>query len=166
MCKNLGANQARSEIADVSTNRHSEYSIADSVIRLPALVKQAAAQGYPAVAVTDQGNLFGLVKFYKSALDAGLKPIFGCDLQLLSDDAATVQYRTKGGQKAPLIVRTRGHRLEGIWHSGSLMAGLIHLVRGMNVCVPRNFVQAAGMYNTLLQSDEPVGRMRGSTRIM
>ncbi|HHG86619.1 MAG TPA: transketolase, partial [Bacteroidetes bacterium] len=76
-------------------------------------------------------------------------------LQILSDDLATVNWRTKGGQKAPMIVRTRGHRLEGIWHSGSLMAGLIHLVRGIHVCVPRNFVQAAGMYNTLLQSDEP-----------
>ncbi|MEM0996241.1 MAG: thiamine pyrophosphate-dependent enzyme [Bacteroidota bacterium] len=76
-------------------------------------------------------------------------------LQILSDDLATVNWRTKGGQKAPVIVRTRGHRLEGIWHSGSLMAGLVHLVRGINVCVPRNFVQAAGMYNTLLNSDEP-----------
>ncbi|HEX6200802.1 MAG TPA: transketolase C-terminal domain-containing protein, partial [Thermoanaerobaculia bacterium] len=56
---------------------------------------------------------------------------------------------------APMIVRTRGHRLEGIWHSGSLMAGIIHLVRGMYVCVPRNMTQAAGMYNTLLQSDDP-----------
>lgn len=76
-------------------------------------------------------------------------------LQLMSDDLATVQWRTKGGQKAPAIIRTRGHRLEGIWHSGSPMAGIIHLVRGVHVCVPRNFVQAAGMYNTLLQSDEP-----------
>ncbi|MEM7035663.1 MAG: transketolase C-terminal domain-containing protein, partial [Bacteroidota bacterium] len=76
-------------------------------------------------------------------------------LQIMSDDLATVTWRTKGGQKAPVIVRTRGHRLEGIWHSGSLMAGVVHLVRGINVCVPRNFVQAAGMYNTLLQSDEP-----------
>lgn len=76
-------------------------------------------------------------------------------LQIMSDDLATVSWRTKGGQKAPVIIRTRGHRLEGIWHSGSLMAGLVHLVRGINVCVPRNFVQAAGMYNTLLNSDEP-----------
>ena len=76
-------------------------------------------------------------------------------LQLMSDDLATVQYRTKGGQKAPLIVRTRGHRLEGIWHSGSPMGMIIHGVRGMHVCVPRNMTQAAGMYNTLLQSDEP-----------
>lgn len=76
-------------------------------------------------------------------------------LQLMSDDLATVQYRTKGGQKAPLIVRTRGHRLEGIWHSGSPMGMIIHGVRGMHVCVPRNMTQAAGMYNTLLKSDEP-----------
>lgn len=76
-------------------------------------------------------------------------------LQLMSDDLATVNWRTRGGQKAPVIIRTRGHRLEGVWHSGSQMAGVIHLVRGINVCVPRNFVQAAGMYNTLLQSDEP-----------
>ena len=76
-------------------------------------------------------------------------------LQLMSDDLATVHWRTKGGQKAPVIVRTRGHRLEGIWHSGSPMAGIINLVRGMHVCVPRNFVQAAGMYNTLLKGDDP-----------
>lgn len=76
-------------------------------------------------------------------------------LQLMSDDLSTVQYRTKGGQKAPAIIRTRGHRLEGIWHSGSPMAGIINLVRGMHVCVPRNMTQAAGFYNTLLKSDEP-----------
>jgi pyruvate/2-oxoglutarate/acetoin dehydrogenase E1 component/TPP-dependent pyruvate/acetoin dehydrogenase alpha subunit len=76
-------------------------------------------------------------------------------LQPLSDDLATLQYRTKGGQKAPLIVRTRGHRLEGIWHSGSPMGMIIHALRGMHVLVPRNMTQAAGMYNTMLQSDEP-----------
>jgi len=76
-------------------------------------------------------------------------------MQIMSDDLATLHWRTRGGQKAPVIVRTRGHRLEGIWHSGSLMAGLIHLVRGMHVLVPRNMTQAAGFYNTLLQSDEP-----------
>jgi pyruvate/2-oxoglutarate/acetoin dehydrogenase E1 component/TPP-dependent pyruvate/acetoin dehydrogenase alpha subunit len=76
-------------------------------------------------------------------------------LQPLSDDVATLQYRTKGGQKCPLIVRTRGHRLEGVWHSGSPMGMIINSLRGMNICVPRNMVQAAGMYNTLLQSDEP-----------
>ena len=76
-------------------------------------------------------------------------------LQVMSDDLATLQWRTKGGQKAPVIVRTRGHRLEGVWHSGSPMAGILNLVRGMYVCVPRNMTQAAGMYTTLLQSDEP-----------
>ncbi|MEM0934084.1 MAG: transketolase C-terminal domain-containing protein, partial [Bacteroidota bacterium] len=64
-------------------------------------------------------------------------------------------YRTVGKQKAPLIIRTRGHRLEGIWHSGSPMAGLIHLLRGIHILVPRNMTQAAGFYNTLLKSDEP-----------
>ena len=76
-------------------------------------------------------------------------------LQTMSDDLATLRYRSFGKQKAPLIVRTRGHRLEGIWHSGSPMGGLIHLLRGMYVLVPRNMTQAAGFYNTLLQSDEP-----------
>ena len=76
-------------------------------------------------------------------------------LQIISDDLATMQWRTHGGQKSPVIVRTRGHRLEGIWHSGSPMAGIINLVRGMHVLVPRNMTQAAGFYNTLLLSDEP-----------
>lgn len=76
-------------------------------------------------------------------------------LQPLSDDVATLQYRTRGGQKCPLIVRTRGHRLEGIWHSGSPIGMIINSIRGMHLCVPRNMTQAAGMYNTLLQSDEP-----------
>jgi pyruvate/2-oxoglutarate/acetoin dehydrogenase E1 component/TPP-dependent pyruvate/acetoin dehydrogenase alpha subunit len=76
-------------------------------------------------------------------------------IQTLSDDVATLQYRTKGGQKCPLIVRTRGHRLEGVWHSGSPMGMVINSIRGIYLCVPRNMVQAAGMYNTLLQSDEP-----------
>lgn len=76
-------------------------------------------------------------------------------LQGMSDDLATVQYRTRGGQKAPLIIRTRGHRLEGIWHSGSPMAGIINLSKGINILVPRNLTKAAGFYNTILQSDEP-----------
>jgi len=76
-------------------------------------------------------------------------------LQPLSDDVATMLYRTRGGQKCPLIVRTRGHRLEGIWHSGSPIGMIINSIRGMYLCVPRNMSQAAGMYNTLLQSDEP-----------
>ncbi|WGK64157.1 alpha-ketoacid dehydrogenase subunit alpha/beta [Croceiramulus getboli] len=76
-------------------------------------------------------------------------------LQVMSDDLATMLYRSHGKQKAPLIVRTRGHRLEGIWHSGSQLGGLIHLLRGMYILVPRNMTQAAGFYNTLLKSDEP-----------
>ncbi len=76
-------------------------------------------------------------------------------LQIMSDDLATLHWRSAGGQKAPVIVRTRGHRLEGIWHSGSPMAAIIHLVRGMHVLVPRDMTRAAGFYNTLLKADEP-----------
>ncbi len=76
-------------------------------------------------------------------------------LQIMSDDLATLHWRTKGGQKAPVIVRTRGHRLEGIWHSGSPMAAMLHLLRGLHVLVPRDMTQAAGFYNTMLRSDEP-----------
>ncbi|MFD0861904.1 thiamine pyrophosphate-dependent enzyme [Sungkyunkwania multivorans] len=76
-------------------------------------------------------------------------------LQIMSDDLATLLYRTVGKQKAPLIIRTRGHRLEGIWHSGSQMGGIVHLLRGMHILVPRNMTKAAGFYNTLLESDEP-----------
>lgn len=76
-------------------------------------------------------------------------------IQLMSDDLSTVQWRTVGGQKAPVIIRTRGHRLEGVWHSGSPMGMIINAVRGMYVCVPRNMTQAAGFYNTLLHADEP-----------
>lgn len=76
-------------------------------------------------------------------------------IQVMSDDLSTVRYRTKGRQKAPLIIRTRGHRLEGIWHSGSPMGMIINAVRGMHVCVPRNMTQAAGFYNTLLEGDDP-----------
>jgi len=93
----------------------------------------------------------------------GLRPI--CEIQyldyilyaiqILSDDLATLHWRTVGGQAAPLIIRTRGHRLEGIWHSGSLMAGLIHLVRGVNVLAPRDMTRAAGFYNTLMKANEP-----------
>ncbi|MBK5285894.1 MAG: transketolase, partial [Bacteroidia bacterium] len=93
----------------------------------------------------------------------GLRPIaeiqyldyFLFAMQVLSDDLATLLYRTKGGQKAPLIIRTRGHRLEGIWHSGSPMGMIVHAMRGVYVLVPRNMTQAAGFYNTMLASDEP-----------
>ncbi|MBF6641004.1 transketolase [Flavobacterium sp. J49] len=76
-------------------------------------------------------------------------------IQIMSDDLATLQYRTQGRQKAPLIIRTRGHRLEGIWHSGSPMGMIINAIRGIHVLVPRNMTKAAGFYNTLLETDEP-----------
>ena len=76
-------------------------------------------------------------------------------IQIMSDDLATLQYRTAGKQKAPLIIRTRGHRLEGIWHSGSPMGMIINSIRGIHVLVPRNMTKAAGFYNTLLECDEP-----------
>lgn len=93
----------------------------------------------------------------------GLRPIaeiqyldyFIYALQTLSDDLATLHYRTKGGQKAPLIIRTRGHRLEGVWHAGSPIGMILHSLRGIYVLVPRNMTQAAGFYNTMLQSDDP-----------
>jgi pyruvate/2-oxoglutarate/acetoin dehydrogenase E1 component len=76
-------------------------------------------------------------------------------IQIMSDDLACLQYRTKGGQKAPLIIRTRGHRLEGVWHAGSPMGMILHSIRGIYVLVPRDMTQAAGFYNTMLQSDDP-----------
>jgi pyruvate/2-oxoglutarate/acetoin dehydrogenase E1 component len=76
-------------------------------------------------------------------------------IQIMSDDLATLQYRTRGRQKAPVIIRTRGHRLEGIWHSGSPMGMIINAVRGIHVLVPRNMTKAAGFYNSLLEKDEP-----------
>jgi pyruvate/2-oxoglutarate/acetoin dehydrogenase E1 component len=93
----------------------------------------------------------------------GLKPIAEIQyldyllysINVLSDDLATLSYRTKGGQKAPLIVRTRGHRLEGIWHSGSPLGLILNSMRGLHICVPRDMTQAAGMYNVLLRGDEP-----------
>ncbi|WP_069658988.1 alpha-ketoacid dehydrogenase subunit alpha/beta [Arcticibacter eurypsychrophilus] len=93
----------------------------------------------------------------------GLKPIAEIQyidyilyaINVISDDLASLSYRTKGGQKAPLIIRTRGHRLEGVWHSGSPMAAILGIMRGVHICVPRNMTQAAGMYNTLLRADEP-----------
>jgi len=93
----------------------------------------------------------------------GLKPIAEIQyldylifaLNVLSDDLASLSYRTKGIQKAPVIVRTRGHRLEGIWHSGSPISMILGALRGMHLCVPRNMTQAAGMYNTLFRADEP-----------
>jgi len=93
----------------------------------------------------------------------GLKPIAEIQyldyllyaINILSDDLASLSYRTKGGQKSPVIIRTRGHRLEGVWHSGSPIAMILGSLRGLHICVPRNMTQAAGMYNTLFRSDEP-----------
>lgn len=114
--------------------------------------------------VTDKGiREWSIIGEGIGAAMRGLRPIAEIQyldyllyaLEPMSDDLATMQYRTKGGQKSPVIIRTRGHRLEGIWHSGSPMGMIINAVRGMHVCVPRNMTQAAGMYNTLLLSDEP-----------
>jgi pyruvate/2-oxoglutarate/acetoin dehydrogenase E1 component len=119
---------------------------------------------YGELRVTDKGiREWSIIGEGIGAAMRGLRPIAEIQyldyllyaLEPMSDDIATMQYRTKGGQKSPLIIRTRGHRLEGIWHSGSPMGMIIHAVRGMHVCVPRNMTQAAGMYNTLLRSDEP-----------
>ncbi len=93
----------------------------------------------------------------------GLKPIAEIQyvdyllyaINVISDDLASLSYRTKAGQKAPVIIRTRGHRLEGVWHSGSPMAMILGIMRGIHICVPRNMTQAAGLYNTLLRADEP-----------
>lgn len=93
----------------------------------------------------------------------GLKPIAEIQyldyllyaVNVISDDLASLSYRTKAGQKAPLIIRTRGHRLEGVWHSGSPMAMILGIMRGIHICVPRDMTQAAGLYNTLLRADEP-----------
>jgi pyruvate/2-oxoglutarate/acetoin dehydrogenase E1 component/TPP-dependent pyruvate/acetoin dehydrogenase alpha subunit len=121
-------------------NRHGEYRVFDSGIREQTIVGQG----------------IGLAM-------RGLRPIAEIQyldyilygLQTLSDDAATMHWRTKGRQSCPLIVRTRGHRLEGIWHSGSPMGLMIHSLRGLHLCVPRNMVQAIGMYNTLLKGNDP-----------
>jgi len=120
--------------------KYGEYRIADTGIREATIVGQG----------------IGLAM-------RGLRPIAEIQyldylmyaLQIISDDLATVQYRTLGKQKAPLIVRTRGHRLEGIWHSGSQLGGILNLTRGIFILVPRNMTKAAGFYNTLLESDDP-----------
>lgn len=120
--------------------KHGESRVSDTGIRELTIIGQgigAAMRGLRPIAEIQ----------YLDYLLYGLQP--------LSDDLATLQYRTKGGQKAPLIVRTRGHRLEGIWHSGSPIGMILNAVRGMHVLVPRDMTQAAGFYNTMLQSDEP-----------
>ncbi len=119
---------------------------------------------YGALRVTDTGIREATIMGQAIGMAMrGLRPI--CEiqyldyilyaLQIMADDLANLHWRTAGGQAAPVIVRTRGHRLEGVWHSGSPMAGIIHLVRGMNVLVPRDMTRAAGFYNTLLKCDEP-----------
>jgi pyruvate/2-oxoglutarate/acetoin dehydrogenase E1 component len=130
-------------------------------------VKQAIAglkEKYCELSVKDKGirecNIVG--QGIGAAL-RGLRPITEIQyldyllyaIQILSDDLACLQYRTKGGQKAPLIIRTRGHRLEGVWHSGSPMGMILNSIRGIHVLVPRDMTQAAGFYNTMLKSDEP-----------
>jgi pyruvate/2-oxoglutarate/acetoin dehydrogenase E1 component/TPP-dependent pyruvate/acetoin dehydrogenase alpha subunit len=121
-------------------NKHGKYRISDTGIRELTIMGQgigAAFRGLRPIAEIQ----------YLDYLLYGLQP--------LSDDVATTHYRTFGKQSCPLIVRTRGHRLEGIWHSGSPMGMIINSLRGMYVCVPRNMVQAVGMYNTLLASNDP-----------
>ncbi len=101
------------------------------------------------------GQAIGLaMRGFKTIADIQYLDYLLYGLQILSDDLATLHWRTRGGQKAPVIIRTRGHRLEGIWHSGSPMAGILNLVRGIYLCVPRNATQAAGFYNTMLSSDD------------
>jgi pyruvate/2-oxoglutarate/acetoin dehydrogenase E1 component/TPP-dependent pyruvate/acetoin dehydrogenase alpha subunit len=120
--------------------KYGEWRIADTGIREATIVGQGiglAMRGFRPIAE---------IQYFDYLLYA---------LQVLSDDLATLQYRTKGGQKAPLIISTRGHRLEGIWHAGSPLSMVINSIRGIHVCVPRNMTQAAGFYNTFLESDEP-----------
>ena len=101
------------------------------------------------------GQAIGLaMRGFKPIADIQYLDYILYSLQILSDDLASLHWRTCGGQKAPVIIRTRGHRLEGIWHSGSPMAGILNLVRGIYLCVPRNATQAAGFYNTMLSSDD------------
>ncbi len=120
-------------------------------------------QKYGALRVTDTGIREATILGQAIGMALrGLRPIAEIQyldyalyaLQIMSDDLASLRWRTRGGQKAPVIIRTRGHRLEGIWHSGSPMAGLIDLLRGIYICVPRDSTQAAGFYNTILRSDD------------
>ncbi|MEN8243021.1 MAG: transketolase C-terminal domain-containing protein, partial [Chloroflexota bacterium] len=131
-----GVNQAFARLQD----KYGELRVADTGIRETTIMGQAiglAMRGLRPIAE---------IQYLDYILYA---------LQTMSDDLATLHWRTRGFQKAPVIIRTRGHRLEGIWHAGSPMGGILHLVRGIQVGVPRNMVQAAGMYHTLLKSDEP-----------
>jgi pyruvate/2-oxoglutarate/acetoin dehydrogenase E1 component/TPP-dependent pyruvate/acetoin dehydrogenase alpha subunit len=121
-------------------DKYGPYRIMDTGIREATIIGQAiglAARGLRPIAEIQYLDYF----------------IYG--LQTLSDDLATLHYRTAGGQIAPAIIRTRGHRLEGIWHAGSPMATIINALRGMHVLVPRNMTKAAGFYNTLMEAEEP-----------
>jgi 2-oxoisovalerate dehydrogenase E1 component len=122
-------------------------------------------QKYGALRITDTGIREATILGQAIGMALrGLRPIAEIQyldyalyaVQIMSDDLASLRWRTRGGQKAPVIIRTRGHRLEGIWHSGSPMASLIDLLRGIYICVPRDSTQAAGFYNTALRSDDPV----------
>jgi 2-oxoisovalerate dehydrogenase E1 component len=131
-----GVNQGLEDLQ----NKYGELRVFDTGIREATIIGQAiglALRGFRPIAE---------IQYLDYVLYA---------IQIMSDDLATLQYRTKGGQKAPIIVRTRGHRLEGIFHSGSPMGMIINAIRGIYVCVPRNMTQASGMYNTLLAGDEP-----------
>ncbi|MCB0804569.1 MAG: hypothetical protein KDC05_02160 [Bacteroidales bacterium] len=121
-------------------NKYGELRIADTGIREASIIGQGigmAMRGLRPIAE---------IQYFDYLLYA---------LQVMSDDLATLQYRTKGGQKAPLIISTRGHRLEGIWHAGSPLSMVINSIRGVYVCVPRDMTQAAGFYNTFMKSDDP-----------
>ncbi len=131
-----GVNQSMADMQE----RHGVHRVSDTGIREATILGQAiglALRGLRPIAE---------VQYLDYLLYA---------LQMLSDDVATLRWRTCGGQTLPLIVRTRGHRLEGVWHSGSPMAGILHNVRGVHVCVPRDMTRACGLYNTLLQGDDP-----------
>jgi pyruvate/2-oxoglutarate/acetoin dehydrogenase E1 component/TPP-dependent pyruvate/acetoin dehydrogenase alpha subunit len=121
-------------------NKYGELRVADSGIREATIIGQGIGMAMRGLRPIAEIQYLDYI-------------LYG--LQIMSDDLATLHYRTHGRQKAPLIVRTRGHRLEGIWHSGSQLGGVINLVRGIHVLVPRNMTKAAGFYNTLLEGDEP-----------
>ncbi len=120
--------------------KYGEYRISDTGIRETTILGQAIGLALRGLRPIAEMQYFDYLLY---------------SLQTMSDDLATTLWRTSGGQKAPVIVRTRGHRLEGIWHSGSPISMVINAIRGMLVAVPRNMTQAAGIYNTLLQTDEP-----------
>ncbi len=120
--------------------KYGEHRITDTAIREASIVGQGIGMAMRGLKVIAEIQYLDYLLF---------------SLQTMSDDLATLRWRTRGGQAAPLIVSTRGHRLEGVWHAGSPMGAIIHAIRGVYVCVPRNMTQAAGFYNTLLQGQDP-----------